>query len=115
MIRLWRGWTTPGNAVQFETLLMQKLLKGKVFVGLQNRRIPGIKSIHLLRRDSGGQVEFVTSMLFDSLDAVHEFAGQNQEAAVVTDQEQAFLLRFDERAHYYEIRGVHLNVMPRAR
>jgi len=50
-----------------------RLLKEEIFVGIQNRRIPGFKSIQLLRRKIGDEVEFVTIMVFDSLDAVCEF------------------------------------------
>ena len=59
--RLWRGWTTPENADTYEALL-----KEEIFVGIENRHIPGFKSIQLLRRDVGSEVEFVTIMLFDS-------------------------------------------------
>ena len=50
-----------------------RLLKEEIFVGIQNRRIPSLKSIQLLRRQIGDEVEFVTIMVFDSLDAVCEF------------------------------------------
>jgi antibiotic biosynthesis monooxygenase (ABM) superfamily enzyme len=97
--RIWHGWTTSGNADQYEALL-----KEEIFVGIQNRHIPGFKSIQLLRRRAGEEVEFVTIMLFDSLDAVREFAGEHYEAAVVPDKARALLSRFDERSQHYEIR-----------
>jgi len=70
--RIWHGWTTPGNANKYDSLLREE-----IFVGIQNRRIPGFKSIQLLRREIGKEVEFVTIMLFDSLDAIREFAGED--------------------------------------
>jgi hypothetical protein len=39
--RIWHGWTTPANAATYESLL-----KDEIFVGIQDRRIPGFKSIH---------------------------------------------------------------------
>ena len=97
--RIWHGWTTPENADKYETLL-----KEEIFVGIQNRKIHGFKSIHLLRRDVGKEVEFVTIMLFDSIDAVREFAGEHYEEAVVPKKARAVLSHFDERSQHYEVR-----------
>ena len=96
--RIWHGWTTRGNAKKYETLL-----KEEIFVGIQNRHIHGFKSIQLLRREVGHEVEFVTIMLFDSLAAVREFAGKDYEAAVVPEKARAVLSHFDERSQHYEI------------
>ncbi len=41
--------------------------------------------MELLRRDLGDEVEFVTIMWFDSMDAVRAFAGEDYEKAVVPD------------------------------
>lgn len=97
--RIWHGWTTPGNADQYEALL-----KEEIFVGIQNRQIPGFKSIQLLRREVGKEVEFVTIMEFDTLEAVRVFAGEDYEAAVVPPKARAVLSHFDERSQHYEIR-----------
>jgi heme-degrading monooxygenase HmoA len=96
--RIWHGWTTPANADTYENLL-----KEEIFTGIQNRRIRGFKSIQLLRRHTGDEVEFVTIMLFDSLNAVREFAGQDYETAVVPEKARAVLARFDERSQHYEV------------
>jgi heme-degrading monooxygenase HmoA len=98
--RIWHGWTTPGNADKYEALL-----KEEIFVGIQNRHIRGFKGIQLLRREVGQEFEFVTIMLFDSLDAVREFAGKDYEIAVVPETARAVLSHFDERSQHYEIRA----------
>jgi heme-degrading monooxygenase HmoA len=98
--RIWHGWTTPGNADRYEALL-----KEEIFTGIENRQIRGFHGIQLLRRTIGSEVEFVTIMLFDSLDAVCEFAGDDYEAAVVPDKAKALLSRFDERSQHYEVRS----------
>jgi hypothetical protein len=43
-------------------------------------------------------------MLFDSLDSIREFAGEDYEVAVVPEKARAVLSRFDERSQHYEIR-----------
>jgi heme-degrading monooxygenase HmoA len=98
--RIWHGWTVPGNADEYEALL-----KKEIFAGIRRRNIRGFRGIELLRRDVGNVVEFVTIMLFDSLDAVREFAGENYEAAVVPGKARAMLSRFDKRAQHYEVRA----------
>lgn len=98
--RIWHGWTTPGNADKYEALL-----KEEIFVGILNQHIRGFKSIQLLRRDVGEEIEFITMMVFDSLDAVREFAGKDYEVAVVPAKARDVLSRFDERSQHYEIRA----------
>jgi heme-degrading monooxygenase HmoA len=97
--RIWHGWTNPDNADKYEALL-----KDEIFIGIENRHIHGFKSIQLLRREVGKEVEFITVMLFDSLDAVREFAGEDYEAAVVPQNARAILSHFDARSQHYEVR-----------
>ena len=100
IIRIWHGWTSPGNADSYETLL-----KEEIFVGIENRRVPGFNGIQLLRRAVGEEVEFITIMSFDSLAAVREFAGEDYEEAVVPPKARSLLARFDARSHHYELRA----------
>ncbi len=97
--RIWHGYTTPGNADIYEALL-----RDEIFTGIEARSIAGFREIQMLRRDLGDEVEFVTEMWFDSLDAVVEFAGEDYEASVVPPAARAVLARFDERSRHYEVR-----------
>lgn len=98
--RIWHGWTTPANADAYEALL-----KSEIFVGIRDRNIPGYRGIQLFRRDVGSEVEFVTIMWFDDLDAVRIFAGEDYETAVVPPKARQVLHRFDERSQHYEVRA----------
>jgi antibiotic biosynthesis monooxygenase (ABM) superfamily enzyme len=100
ILRIWHGWTAPANANAYEALLNEE-----IFVGIGKRQIAGYHGIRLLRRSAGGEVEFVTIMTFDGLDAVRQFAGDDYEAAVVPPQARALLARFDERSQHYELRA----------
>lgn len=97
--RIWHGWTTPANADAYEHLLREE-----IFVGIAQRHIEGFRRIQLLRRTVRAEVEFVTMMWFDSLDAVRAFAGEDYELAVVPPSARAVLARFDERSQHYEVR-----------
>ena len=96
--RIWHGWTTPANADAYQALLQEE-----IFTGIQDRHIHGFRGIQLLRREAGPEVEFVTIMEFDSLEAVREFAGEDYEAAVVPPKARQVLARFDACSQHYEI------------
>ncbi|MBI3447409.1 MAG: antibiotic biosynthesis monooxygenase [Acidobacteria bacterium] len=92
--RVWHGWTTSENAGAYEQLLRSEVLPGI-------RRVDGYRGAHLMRRDAGDEVEFVTVTFFDSMDAVRDFAGADVEAAVVPPPARRLLARFDERSAHY--------------
>jgi antibiotic biosynthesis monooxygenase (ABM) superfamily enzyme len=97
--RIWHGYTRPGEADAYEALL-----RDEIFTGIENRSIGGFQEIQLFRRDVGDEVEFITVMWFDSLDAVRAFAGEDYEASVVPPAARELLARFDERSQHYEVR-----------
>jgi antibiotic biosynthesis monooxygenase (ABM) superfamily enzyme len=97
--RIWHGWTAPADADAYEALL-----KSEILIGIQDRRIAGYRGIQLLRRSLGDEVEFVTVMWFDSVEAVRTFAGDDYQEAVVPPKARLLLSRFDERSQHYEVR-----------
>jgi heme-degrading monooxygenase HmoA len=97
--RIWHGYTTPENANIYE-----ELLRNEIFVGIHDRHIDGFQEIQLFRRDLRNEVEFITVMWFDSIEAIRAFAGDDYEAAVVPPKARAVLSRFDERSQHYEVR-----------
>jgi antibiotic biosynthesis monooxygenase (ABM) superfamily enzyme len=98
--RIWHGWTTPEKADTYEMLL-----KEEVITGIQDRHIPGFEDIQVLRRDAGDEVEFVTIMTFDSIEAVVAFAGEDYQAAYVPQAAREVLSHFDSRAQHFELRA----------
>jgi antibiotic biosynthesis monooxygenase (ABM) superfamily enzyme len=96
--RLWRGWTTPENADAYE-----RIVRGAVIPGIEDRRIPGFRRIDLMKRNLGDEVEFQTLMWFDSLDAIKAFMGEDYSLSHVPAAAQAVLSRFDERAVHFEV------------
>jgi heme-degrading monooxygenase HmoA len=95
--RLWHGWTTHNKADAYENLLRSEVLPGI-------HRISGFHGAYLFRREAGEEIEFVTLTLFDSLDAVRAFAGDDYEVAVVPPQARKLLSHFDVRSVHYETR-----------
>jgi heme-degrading monooxygenase HmoA len=96
--RIWRGWTTPDNAAAYEAIVRRQVIPG-----IEARRIPGFRSIDLVRRQTAGEIEFVTIMWFDDLDSIIAFTGEDYEVAHVPDAARAVLARFDARSAHYEV------------
>jgi hypothetical protein len=95
--RIWRGWTTPENADAYQRIVSQEVLPG-----IAARNLDGCHGAYLLRRDLDGEVEFATIMLFDSLEQVRGFAGEDYESAYVPPKARAVLARFDQRSAHYD-------------
>lgn len=95
--RIWHGWTTPENADTY-----QNLLHTEVFPGIEAKKIPGYRSIELLRRDLDDEVEFVTIMTFDSLKNVIDFQGEDYERCYVPDAAQRVLKRWDQVSAHFD-------------
>jgi len=96
--RIWHGYTAFENASSYETLLREE-----IFEGIHNRHMHGFESIQLLRRDLAGETEFITIMMFDSIDAVKAFAGEDYETAVVPEKAGKLLTSFDAASQHYEV------------
>jgi heme-degrading monooxygenase HmoA len=94
--RVWRGWAEPERAGEYEVHF-----RGEVLAALGE--VPGCRGGYLLRRDDADGVEFVTLTLFDSLDAVRAFAGEEYERAVVAAGAQAALRDYERTVRHYEI------------
>ncbi len=97
--RIWHGWTLPENAETYEDLLRTEILPG-----IAQKEIPGYRGGHLLRRELADEVEFITMLLFDSLDSVRDFMGEDYEVAYVPESARKVLARFDERSQHYDMR-----------
>jgi heme-degrading monooxygenase HmoA len=96
--RIWYGWTSHENAAAYQSLLELEILPG-----IAKRQIGGYGGAHLLQRDLEHEVEFVTILWFDSLDAVRDFAGADYEVAVVPAKARALLSRYGDRSAHYQV------------
>ena len=94
--RVWHGYTTVENANTYASMLVPELLPG-----LSN--VSGFRGSYLLRRDAGAEVEFITIILWDSLDDVRAAAGEDYEAAIIPDERKRVLTRWDSKAVHYEV------------
>jgi|GEM_PF-5399808 hypothetical protein len=68
-------------------------------------RFPVFRGIRLFLHNLGDEVEFVTVMWFETLEAVRAFTGADYEVAVVPPKVRALLSRFDASSQHYEVRA----------
>ena len=94
--RIWHGWTKPENADSYESHLKPELLPGL-------SKVNGFRGSYLLRRAVGDEIEFVTVILWDSIEAIRSVAGENYETALIPEERRKYLQRFDAKAAHFEV------------
>ncbi len=98
--RVWHGYTKPENADAYETMLKPELLPGI-------SKAKGYIGSYLLRRVAGDEIEFITIMLWDSIDSIRAVAGQDYETAVIPEERRKSLVRYDAKSAHYQIVSTH--------
>ncbi|MBC7788870.1 MAG: antibiotic biosynthesis monooxygenase [Anaerolineae bacterium] len=96
IVRIWRGQAEARNSDAY-----QRHVTTNVFPTLP--AIPGHRAAYLLRREMGGQVEFLAVTLWESMEAVKQFAGTDPDVAVVEPAARAVLSDFDTFVKHYEL------------
>jgi len=96
--RIWHGWTKRADAQTYENML-----RNEIFPSIAGRNIRGYRGAELFIREDGDEVEFVTLLRFESIDAVKEFAGADEGKPVIYPKAEALLTRMDERSRHYRI------------
>jgi antibiotic biosynthesis monooxygenase (ABM) superfamily enzyme len=93
--RIWHGWTKRGDAKAYE-----EMLRNEIFPGIAARDIEGYHGAELFIREDGDEVEFVTLLRFDSMDAVKEFAGADEGKPVIYPKAERLIARMERARHY---------------
>jgi heme-degrading monooxygenase HmoA len=94
--RIWRGYARPNHADAYEAMLKPELLPGL-------SKLPGFRGSHLLRRAAGDETEFITIILWDSIEALKAVAGADYETAIVPEERRQHLSHYDAKAAHYEV------------
>jgi len=84
------------NADGYESHLKPELLPGV-------SKLTGFAGSYLLRRIMGDEVEFMTILLWDSIEGIKAVAGKDYERAVIPEERKKYLKRFEERATHFEV------------
>ncbi|HXW56654.1 MAG TPA: YciI-like protein [Candidatus Cybelea sp.] len=94
-----RLWTARTTAEKFDDYVRH--VTGSVFPALGE--MEGYGGGYLLRRERDAEVEIVVLTLWESMEAIEQFAGRDPNQAVVEPRARAVLTTFDEFVKHYEI------------
>ncbi len=94
--RTWRGVTATSDADSYVSYLEATGIS-------EYRATPGNLGAMVLRRSLGETTEFVTFSLWESLDAVRAFAGDDPERAVFYPEDDRYLVARDLTVDHYEV------------
>jgi antibiotic biosynthesis monooxygenase (ABM) superfamily enzyme len=94
--RVWRGVTRAEDAEEYARYIEASGLKTA-------RAIPGNRGTLLLRRVDGDRAEFETVLLFDSLDDIRAFAGDDIEVAVFFPEDDRYLVEREPTVRHFEV------------
>jgi heme-degrading monooxygenase HmoA len=96
--RIWRGWTAAADADAYLAYVEETGIAAY-------RATPGNLGAWALRRRDGERTEFVTLSLWESLEAVRAFAGDDVERAVFYPEDDRFLVERETTVTHYELHG----------
>jgi len=97
--RIWHGWTSRESALKYE-----KLLREEVLLEIAKRSIPGYRGAEIFIREAeNNEMEFITILRFETLDAVKIFAGKDYEQPVIPPECRKLLKRHSEKSRHYRI------------
>jgi heme-degrading monooxygenase HmoA len=96
VVRAWRGYGAIAEAQAYPKHLLQS-------VRPKLEQLAGFRGLYLLRRRELEEIEFLVLTLWDSMDDVHAFAGEQPEHAIVEPEARAALVRFENTVRHYEV------------
>src|SRR5437870_2951855 len=94
--RQWIGQTRESDAEVYSKYLEETGIS-------EIRKTKGNKGVWLLRRLHDGKAEFIVLSMWESIDAIKEFAGTDYERARYYAEDKKFLLRLDPHVTHYEV------------
>jgi heme-degrading monooxygenase HmoA len=94
--RIWRGWIRRADSDAYLDYLRETGLD-------EYRATPGNRGAWVLRRDDGERTEVITLSFWDSLDAIHGFAGDDIARAVFYPEDDRFLVDRELTVRHYQL------------
>jgi heme-degrading monooxygenase HmoA len=94
--RIWKGAVRQGDGDEYARYMRETGVPA--YAGTAGNR-----GVWMLRRDLDGRTEFVMFTLWDSLEAVRSFAGDDYETAVFYPEDDRFLVERELTATHYQV------------
>jgi heme-degrading monooxygenase HmoA len=94
--RLWHGITEREKADEYLDYVNR--------TGVTDlRATPGNRGVLVLRRLEGGRAHFLMLSLWDSLEAIKRFAGEDSDRARYYPEDERYLLELEPGVQHYEV------------
>ena len=94
--RIWRGRTRPEHADEYAEYV------GETGV-VHHRETSGNRGSMVFQRKVGEDVEILVVSLWESLDHVRDFAGEDPEVAVYFPEDEKYLLELEPKVRHYDV------------
>lgn len=94
--RTWHGVTPAPKADEYLDLMLNVAVP-------DYKAIPGNRGVYVLRRIEGDTAHFLLLTLWDSEDAIRQFAGEEIEKAKYYDFDSDYLLEQEPSATHYQV------------
>jgi len=94
--RVWRGLSPSEKADEYLEYMQTTGVK-------DIRATEGNRGVYVLRRTNDAHVEFVFISLWDSIDSVRRFAGQEVDKARYYPRDKEFLIQLEPKVIHYEV------------
>ena len=101
--RIWHGVTSVEDFDRYWRFLHERAIP-------DYRATPGNRGVRLFRRIEGERAHFLTLSYWDSLEAIHGFAGDDIARAKYYPEDAAYLLEFEPRVLHFEVTDSDMNL-----
>ncbi len=98
IIRMWHGRVNRNDARAYREFLKQRAIP-------DYQSVKGNIDVKILERREEDATHFITMTMWESLDAIKAFAGENLERAKYYPEDKGYLLEFEATVVHYEVVG----------
>ena len=96
IVRTWHGRTKLSQGDEYEAFMKERAAP-------DYGSVPGLQNLFFTRRDEGDVSHFLLITIWDSIDAVKNFAGENPDIAKYYPEDDDYLLEKEEYSQNYRV------------
>ena len=98
IIRMWHGRVRHDDARAYREFLKRRAIP-------DYQSVEGNIEVKILERREEDAMHFITMTMWESLDAIRAFAGEDLEKAKYYPEDEGYLLEFEPTVVHYEVVG----------
>lgn len=98
IVRMWHGRVLTSKAPAYRVFLNERAIP-------DYQSVAGNISVTILEREAGGVTHFITMTVWENMDVIKGFAGDEVAVAKYYPEDKDFLLEFEPEVVHYEVVG----------